>query len=392
MSQRPRSYDVVVCGGGIAGIAAALAAARQGASTALVEREYAPGGLATLGLIIIYLPLCDGAGQQMSGGLAETLLHLSLAMGPGEIPEPWRNPQATAETRSGQRFQAAYQAAPMILAAEQALLDAGVNLFYGAQISGIADQGRQLTAVRVETKQGREWIRACCVVDATGDADICYFADEPTVTAPDNRRTGWYFSHDGQQVQLHQLTDPLTGDPPPGSRFYDGTDLDDISQHVIDGRQMIAAHAARLRREQGLAHYPLLIPAFHGLRMTRRLAGPVEFSDDRHEGGWFPDAIGMIGNWKQFGKRYSLPYRALRAVRHDNLYAAGRCISADRSGWDLTRVIPSCAVSGEAAGTAAALQALQGLAAAPETADLQAVLRGHGVLLRPDLFDRVIEE
>lgn len=389
MSQRPRTYDVIVAGGGIAGIAAALAAARQGAATALIEREYAPGGLATLGLIIIYLPLCDGAGQQMSGGLAETLLRLSMTMGPGEIPAPWRDPDASVEARSRQRFQTAYQAAPMILAAEQALLEAGVTLFYGAQISGAADENRQLTGVRIETKQGQEWIRAKSMVDATGDADLCYFAGEPTVTAPDNRRTGWYFSHDGRQLKLHQLTDPLTGDPPPGSRFYDGTELDDISQQVIDGRRMIAAHVDRLRQEQGPNHYPLLIPSFHGLRMTRRLAGPVEFSDDRHEGGWFPDAIGMIGNWKQSGKRYSLPYRALRAVHHDNLYAAGRCVSADRSGWDLTRVIPSCAVSGEAAGTAAALQAL---AAAPETADLQAVLRGHGVLLRPDLFDRVIEE
>ncbi len=71
---QPDQYDVAVCGGGIAGIAAALSAARTGARTILVEREYVLGGLATLGLIVIYLPLCDGSGVQMSGGIAEELL------------------------------------------------------------------------------------------------------------------------------------------------------------------------------------------------------------------------------------------------------------------------------------------------------------------------------
>ena len=89
------NYDVVVCGGGIAGIAAALAAARGGARTCLLEKEYALGGLATLGLIVIYLPLCDGDGVKMSGGIAEELLKLSLKYGPGEIPEVWAWEDAT---------------------------------------------------------------------------------------------------------------------------------------------------------------------------------------------------------------------------------------------------------------------------------------------------------
>ena len=87
-----KEYDVIICGGGVAGIAAALAAARQGARTLLLEKEYALGGLATLGLIVIYLPLDDGEGVQMSGGIAEELLKLSLQDGPGSIPGPWAAP------------------------------------------------------------------------------------------------------------------------------------------------------------------------------------------------------------------------------------------------------------------------------------------------------------
>ena len=75
------SYDVVVVGGGIAGVSAAVSAAREGASVCLLEREYALGGLATLGLVWCYLPLDDGFGHQIMGSIAEELLKLSVADG-----------------------------------------------------------------------------------------------------------------------------------------------------------------------------------------------------------------------------------------------------------------------------------------------------------------------
>ena len=73
------THSVIVAGGGIAGIAAALAAAREGADVLLIEREFLLGGLATLGLVTIYLPLCDGRGHQVSFGIAEELFRLSIS-------------------------------------------------------------------------------------------------------------------------------------------------------------------------------------------------------------------------------------------------------------------------------------------------------------------------
>ena len=70
-------YDVAVCGGGIAGISAALAAAREGKKVILFEKQFMLGGLGTAGLVTIYLPLCDGYGHQVSFGIAEELLKLS---------------------------------------------------------------------------------------------------------------------------------------------------------------------------------------------------------------------------------------------------------------------------------------------------------------------------
>lgn len=378
-----RDYEVVVCGGGVAGIAAALASARAGASTCLVEREYALGGLATLGLIVVYLPLCDGNGVQMSGGIAEELLKLSIQYGPGSIPRAWRD--GSREPKDCMRYQVQYNAASFLIAAEELLLKNGVQLLYGVQLSDVNKSGDLMTSVVAETKRGRQCIRAKAFVDATGDADLCYFAGEKTVEDNTNRRTGWFFSYDERRLQLHSLTDSLYKEVPEDSRTYSGTEPEDVTCHCIDGRKMIMAQIDKMHQSGNRAAYPLLVPAIPGLRMTRRLSSELEFSE-RHQGVWFQDAIGMMGDWRKTGPRYSIPYRAIQGMRHRNLYAAGRCISADKSGWDIARVIPACAVSGQAAGQAAALQAISGQR--PEYQLLQQNLKKAGALLDASLFER----
>ena len=388
-----KRYDVAVCGGGIAGIAAALAAARQGRKTCLMEKEYALGGLATLGLIVIYLPLCDGAGVKMSAGLCEELLKLSLKYGPGEIPAPWREEGSSVEERSQKRYQVEYNAASLIIAAEEALVESGVDLYYDTRITGAKTQGDRVTAVEYATKTGFDWIEADAFVDCTGDADLCFFAGEPTLEDDQNRRTGWYYSYNGKKLALHGLSDPLHQQIPADSRLYSGTRTEDISQSMINSRKMILKHVQSLQAQGDKAAYPLLIPSFHGLRMTRRLEGAFQLSSADHEGIWFSDAIGMIGDWRIANRRYTIPFRSIAGVRYQNLYAAGRCCAASLkgsdfmgSGWDLLRVIPNCAVTGEAAGVAAALQSRDG--GRPAVDKLQGALKEAGVLFRPELFSR----
>lgn len=384
-------YDVLVCGGGIAGIAAALAAARNGASTCLIEKEYCLGGLATLGLIVMYLPLCDGDGVLMSGGIAEELALASLWYGPGTLPAPWKDRHNnTPADRAGTRYEIRYQAAPMMLAAEKLLLDAGVTIFYDARLASAHTAGNKLTAITIDTKRGPVELTAKAFIDATGDADLCAFAGEKTVEFAHNSRSGWYFSFDANtgetgKLQLHANTDGYYPEPAADVPHYNGLDIDDISRHMIDMHQYILANAEK-HREKDPSFYPLMIPAFHGLRTTRRLSTAMEFSEDKHERMWFADAIGMIGNWKHPHMRYAIPYRCCKAETFENLYAAGRTISADRSGWDLTRVIPTCAVTGEATGTAAAMQCTLGKA--PDIHALQKRLMDNGVPLDPSLFTR----
>ncbi|MBQ6646398.1 MAG: FAD-dependent oxidoreductase, partial [Clostridia bacterium] len=104
-------WDVIVCGAGVAGIAAALSARRAGAQRVLLlEREFTPGGLATLGLITIYLPLCDGKGRQVSFGIAEELMRLSVSHGAEEELPPCWTGEGSVEERERHRCRCRFNA------------------------------------------------------------------------------------------------------------------------------------------------------------------------------------------------------------------------------------------------------------------------------------------
>ena len=350
------SYDVVIAGGGIAGVAAAVAAARRGASTLLIEKEYALGGLATIGLVLDYLPLCDGMGNLISTGLAEEMLFLSAKDGSSSVPDCWL-PGGDVDLRKKKRYFLQFNAASYILELEKFLLDNGVDLLYDTRIAAINAKDTKINFVIVESKSGREAISCKAVVDATGDADVCCLAGEKTVSLNTNSASGWYFSNNVEGNKLHRLYKPFdsAGEilPEGTERGYAGDDPAEVTAHILESRQMIREHIAKFNINKTNISYPFLIPTFPGFRMTRRLVGELEIdADDRKE---YPDSIGLISNWRQAGPVYSIPLRAIQGVNCRNLFSAGRCISSKRDGWDMTRVIPACAITGEAAGTAAAL-------------------------------------
>ena len=174
--------DVLVCGGGFAGISAALAAARMGKQVILLEKEYMLGGLGTAGLVTIYLPLCDGYGHQVSFGIAEELFRLSISMGAEDrYPANWLDSDDPAHrTEKDPRFLIEYNAQLFAILAEQLLLKNGVKILYGTYGVGVSMENDRIGAVIVENKSGRQAIRVCSVVDATGDGDIAHFSGAPT--------------------------------------------------------------------------------------------------------------------------------------------------------------------------------------------------------------------
>ena len=123
-----KTYDVIVCGGGVAGVAAAVSAAKNGCSTLLLEKSNILGGLATLGLINLFVPMCNGRGKQIIFGLAEKWLRDSAKYGFDTISEPWKNgePKEYTEHRYTQRY------SPYIFAIQlmEEVLSSGADLLY----------------------------------------------------------------------------------------------------------------------------------------------------------------------------------------------------------------------------------------------------------------------
>ncbi len=390
-------YDVVVVGGGIAGAAAALAAVRGGSRVCLIEKACALGGLATIGNVIIYLPLCDGRGRQVIGGIGEELLKLSV----DDVSEPIENikviptptcwqPGGDLEERKKHRYRCSYNPITYLYKLERLLLKNRVKLFYDMRFCGLVRDGRRISAVLVESKSGRTALRCKAVIDASGDADVCAAAGEKTQSLKTNVRCGWYYyiDHAGQ-VQLMPLTKPFnaTRRLPESGELFRGDDATQVTKMILASRQLMMDDLAAKQAKSGGNPYPIMMPTIPCFRMTRRLVGKVTLkpSDDHR---WFNDTLGMTGDWRKAGPIYCLPMRAMAAVQTPNLISAGRCLSAGGDTWDVTRVIPTCAVSGEAAGASAAFLARENGNVGfldLDVADLQRYLRR-----RKNIIDRTI--
>ena len=361
-------YDVIVAGGGVAGIAAALAAARHGAKTLLLERTYLLGGLATAGLVTVYLPLCDGEGHQVSFGLAEELLRLSVSRGfePGGGTMPDRDGGAwlfrsDPEERKRERFQAEFNANLFALLAEKLLRETGVEILYGVTVADVLSGDGAIRALVTESKSGREAYRARSFVDATGDADLAYLAGEKTREfGQGNVLAAWFYEYLAPYYRLRMVGTADTpekyrkpGETGTGTKRYRGLDAREISELTFASHESVLAHFLEnggIGRDHALA----TVATIPQLRMTRRLDGLYTL-DDTEDKAYFEDSVGMISDWRKRGPVYEIPFRTLIGRKFRNLVVCGRIVSVTDAMWDISRVIPPCAVTGEAAGTAAAM-------------------------------------
>ncbi|NLB68770.1 MAG: FAD-dependent oxidoreductase [Lentisphaerae bacterium] len=387
-------YDVIVCGGGIAGVAAALAAARSGVKTCLIEKYAGLGGLATLGLIVVYLPLCDGRGRQVSFGIAEELLKAPMKYSSCKPKGAWHSKDsATREELAEKRYELVFDPGPMALALERLVCDAGVELVYDSVIVDvIRNYEGAITHLVLENKSGCGALAAKTVIDCTGDADICHMCGESVEVYPDNTRSAWYYAIDeDRRISLELAVDYWSEEKTSDKPRFDGTDWRQVTAQIVESRKYIIERLAadnRKRSEKGQVELSsFYVPFFHSFRMTRHLVSDyVITSDDVHR--WHNDAVGIFPDWRKAGRVYSLPLRSILAVNTPNLAAAGRCISASGDSWDVTRVIPVCAVSGEAAGIVTAMAASDGCALRSVPVEkVQKELKARGVLLDKALVE-----
>ena len=379
--------DVLVGGGGIAGIAAALAAAREGKHVILCEKTYMLGGLATAGLVTIYLPLCDGMGRQVSFGIAEELALLSVSESPIDKRgyHDWVAHPETPHDENSARYAVEFNPHLFAINSEKLLLSLGVTILYGTAIAQTLVKEGRVEAVICEGKADRFAIAVKAVVDSTGDADIAHFANIPTALfSQGNVLAGWYYSTGKDGYQLHMVgvcdipDEEKTGDEPKPilNRRFGGIDTVELSE------QMILSHTAThnhylISKKTDSTHEPVTIASIPQVRMTRRVDGEYTL-DTKEMHTYFEDSIGMVSNWKKRGPVYEVSFRTLYNNKVKNVFFAGRCTACTDAMWDIMRVIPCCAVTGEAAGIAAALSAEGGEVSLPL---LQERLVARGVVL-----------
>ena len=356
------AYEIAVCGGGFAGISAALAAARMGRKVILIEKQFMLGGLATAGLITEYLPLCDGLGRQVSFGLAEEWLRLSVRYGAeADYPENWLDGKGT-RTERDQRFRVRFNPQLFAILAEETLAAAGVEILYGSYVVGVKKAGDCIESIFVENKSGRTEYAIDSVIDGTGDCDIAWFADAPTETFQQgNVLAAWYYFADKNGYAQNQLgaadipDEEKTGGEERHlvARRFTGLDGKELSEMTRLSHKIILNDWLQRRKlDESVAI--ATIPTTPQIRMTRKIVGEYTLKNTEMHTR-FETSIGMVSDWRRRGPVYEVPFETLYSKSVKNLLVAGRCTSVNETLWNVMRVIPCCAVTGQAAGVAAAL-------------------------------------
>ncbi len=369
--------DVLVVGGGSAGVVAAIAAKRAGADVTLVERYGHFGGLWTGGLVLLIIGHIVKGGKQVCQGIGEEIMRRLEKLDGAIIDRrPGVNPTVDAEA-------AKYLMVEMVE-------EAGIKVFLHCWgVDAVMDGNKACGAV-FESKSGRQAILAKVLVDATGDGDLFAAAGAEFQHRTHNvglvSRIGNLREIDAQKARLAPKPARLGSPTPvPGVNWVnltgpevDGLDVATLTRMELEHRKFIWRNLQKTRTTPGYERLHLLETAPQlGVRITRVLAGVKTVTHaDLRAGTRFADVVGVGGASDNSHGEWQIPYGALLPVKTENLLAAGRCISAEMRMADLVRLIPNCFVTGHAAGAAAAVAVRQGCTPHEvEVAQVQKVLR-----------------
>ncbi len=391
-----KQYDVIVCGGGVAGCAAAISAAKNGASVLLLEKSNILGGLATLGLINLFVPMCNGRGKQIIFGMAEKWLRDSAKYGFDTIPEQWKNGEPTVPTdvRYVQRY------SPYIFAMQltEEVTAAGVDVLFDCCATRPVMENNICKGVVTESKSGTKLYGCKILIDTTGDGDIMRRCGMPVFTrgnfftfaskmitlescqrAIDEKDIGKaFFYFNGGNINLWGDNQPK--DVP----MWTGLTVEEVTDYIVTNHRVtLDKLKATDRNSREIAMMPLM-PQF---RTTCCMQGDYVFSvKDVYK--HFDDSIAAINDFEHRDYLYEVPLRAITRRDFPNIITAGRSASGEGYGWDLLRVIPPAIITGQAAGEVA-VQALKEKKAAANVCvkTLQNKLEKENVMVHfPDAY------
>jgi len=389
--------DVLVCGGGCAGLAAALSAARNGAKTLLVERAGFAGGIITT----VGLPYFDGIAIPNDNRILVRGIPLELLTAAGVVKADTVHVKPhNPIVNSTEKFK---QIADKLLTAERERL----RVWFHAQVCDVVTSGQRITEVAVATKSGLMRVRPKTVVDCTGDGDVAAWSGAPTVKndplmpltmhfrignverQPDHSqlcKEQLIAAHEAGELKLFYGPGLIFAFAPNECYVHairvvgDATDVDDLTRAEMQGRADVWTMFERWKKNVPGFEKSYLISTgpYIGIRETRRLVGQyvlteddiraaTKFDDAIATGCWYLDVhpqkvtVGSANEKHGFQPGpYEIPYRSLLPQKLDNLVVAGRCHSASKLAASSTRVTVTAMAMGEAAGTAAALAVERG--------------------------------
>ncbi len=369
--------DVLVVGGGTAGLPAALAAARSGADVLVLERYGYVGGASSGGLVIT-LP------DDRQGVITRELEERLMKAGGAAIMDD--------------RDWLAWCPEMLKWVGLKMLEEAEARMLFHSWCVGCVVENGMIDSVIVESKAGRQAVKAKIVVDCTGDADIAAFADAPYVQGDeDGKMLGvtMMFMMSNLDEEKFKSGKPLTKPTRQmGNRItsiypghlnvwggrmddIDGVNPWDLTKAENELRKQVFEWAAWAKQNKPGCEeaYISMTSSQLGVRETRRIVGEYWLSKaDWDAKTMFPDHIGFAYVDK------SIPYRAILPQEVDNLLIGGRCVSVDRDVLELMRIIPPCMVTGYAAGMAAALSIQENtIPRNLDIAKLQSALKSSGV-------------
>ena len=385
--------DVVVVGGGPAGVAAALASARTGAKTALVERYGSLGGLFTNGLVLIVIGTAEGErfGEQrlVTRGICEEFMRKAEAMGP-HVYMTDRNHGPYQPTIDPEGAKILFD---RLVRAEKNL-----SVFFHAWGVDVIMDGPAVRGVVFESKQGRQAILAKRVVDCSGDGDVSFQAGAAFRQITHNLGFVYRLGNVGgatleqRKAAAGEGFPAVPNEPAPGGVFWrnrlgpqgNGLSVKDLTAAEFGHREEGWSLIEKMRNTPGFEKtYMLNSCSQIGVRASRLIKTDYVMSmDESNAHARFDDAIGMSGDDTFSRGAFQIPYRTLLPAGIDNLLVAGRAMGVAPNLIDRVRLIPVCMVTGQAAGTAAALSVDAGVTPrALDCARLRAKLVSDGVFI-----------
>ncbi len=377
------SADVVVVGGGPAGVAAAVCAARQGASVILVEKSNFLGGLWTGGLVLPVLAIYGKgkkeAWEKAVGGFCSEICDRLFATG-GAFGQ--RDPVVEPEETK--------------YLLDKTIMEAGVKIVYNATAAGVIMSGNRIDSVLIDCSTGRLALKCKFAIDSSGDGCLFNFAGDPHEDrlyhmSTSFRVTGTTSGKAGAPTPIENMKFRTVGT----RQVMDGLDIFKVSELQQKHRLEIWDLVQNLKKDPDCKDaYLMEVAPVIGVRVTRVLDSLLNVTlENSMEWTTYPDVIGMAGVCDPFdykGRRierkdrpiWQIPYRALVPKETQNLLVCGRCFGYDQGiTWD-AREISTCMVTGQAAGTAAAMASAAHCAAKEvDINKLQSILRAGKVRL-----------